>query len=41
MLGDACVIIGASIQASSWSVAQIIVGRVLCVGDTKSIHIKY
>lgn len=31
MLGDALVIIGASIQASSWSVAQIIVGRVLCV----------
>jgi MFS family permease len=30
LMGDALVIVGASIQASSWSVAQIIVGRVLC-----------
>lgn len=30
LVGDALVIVGASIQASSWSVAQIIVGRVLC-----------
>ena len=30
LLGDALVIIGASLQASSWSVAQIIAARVLC-----------
>ncbi|KAJ6092307.1 hypothetical protein N7467_004276 [Penicillium canescens] len=30
VLGNALVVIGGSIQASSWSVAQIIVGRVLC-----------
>lgn len=40
MLGDALVIVGASIQASSWSVAQIIVGRVLCVGNTASISVQ-
>lgn len=31
LLGDAFVIVGGIIQASSFSVAQIIVGRVLCV----------
>lgn len=31
LLGNGCVIIGGSLQASAWSVAQIIVGRVLCV----------
>lgn len=30
LAGNALVIVGAAIQASSWSVAQIIVGRVLC-----------
>src|SRR6201996_642131 len=30
LMGNGLVIVGASIQASSWSVAQIIVGRVLC-----------
>ena len=30
LLGDVLVIIGAALQASSWSVAQIIVARVLC-----------
>ncbi|KAK5949441.1 hypothetical protein OHC33_009615 [Knufia fluminis] len=30
LLGDAFVIVGASLQASAWSVPQIIVGRVLC-----------
>ncbi|KAF2649611.1 general substrate transporter [Lophiostoma macrostomum CBS 122681] len=30
LLGNLCVIIGASLQASAWSVAHIIVGRVLC-----------
>jgi MFS family permease len=30
LLGDALVIIGAALQASSWSVAQIIVARILC-----------
>ena len=31
LLGDVLVIIGGSLQASAWSVAQIIVGRVICV----------
>lgn len=31
VLGDILVVIGGSLQASSWSVGQIIVGRVLCV----------
>jgi len=30
LVGDLFVVVGASLQASSWSVAQIIVGRVLC-----------
>ncbi len=30
LMGDAFVIVGASLQASAWSVPQIIVGRVLC-----------
>ena len=30
LLGDAFVIVGGSLQASSWSVAQIITARVLC-----------
>jgi MFS family permease len=30
LLGDALVVVGGSLQASSWSVAQIIVARVLC-----------
>ncbi len=30
LVGDAFVIVGGSLQASSWSVAQIIVARVLC-----------
>ncbi|KAJ5753591.1 uncharacterized protein N7511_007744 [Penicillium nucicola] len=30
VMGNALVVVGGSIQASSWSVAQIIVGRVLC-----------
>lgn len=30
LLGDAFVIVGASLQASAWSVAQIIIGRILC-----------
>lgn len=31
LLGDILVIIGGSLQASAWSVAQIITGRVICV----------
>lgn len=31
LLGNGCVIIGGALQASSWSVPQIIVGRVICV----------
>ena len=31
LLGNLLVIIGASLQASSWSVAQIIVARIICV----------
>lgn len=31
VLGDILVVIGGSLQASSWSVGQIIAGRVLCV----------
>lgn len=30
LLGNLCVVIGASLQASAWSVAHIIVGRILC-----------
>ncbi|KAH7371117.1 general substrate transporter [Pyrenochaeta sp. MPI-SDFR-AT-0127] len=30
LLGNFCVIIGGSLQASAWSVPQIIVGRVIC-----------
>lgn len=30
LLGDALVIVGGSLQASSWSVPQIIIARVLC-----------
>jgi predicted MFS family arabinose efflux permease len=30
LLGNLFVIVGASLQASAWSVAHIIVGRVLC-----------
>jgi MFS family permease len=30
LLGDAFVIVGGSLQASSWSVPQIIIARVLC-----------
>ncbi|KAF7557814.1 hypothetical protein G7Z17_g485 [Cylindrodendrum hubeiense] len=30
LLGNACVIIGGSLQASAWSVPQMIVGRVIC-----------
>lgn len=32
LLGNLCVIIGGSLQASAWSVPQIIIGRVICVG---------
>jgi hypothetical protein len=31
ILGDLLVLVGASLQASAWSVPQIIIGRVLCV----------
>lgn len=31
LLGDAFVIVGAALQASAWSVPQIIVSRVICV----------
>lgn len=30
LLGDAFVVVGGSLQASSWSLAQIIIARVLC-----------
>jgi MFS family permease len=30
LVGDAFVIVGGSLQASSWSVPQIIIARVLC-----------
>ena len=30
LLGDGLVIVGGSLQASSWSVAQIIIARILC-----------
>jgi MFS family permease len=30
LLGDLFVIVGAALQASSWSVPQIIVARILC-----------
>ena len=30
LLGDCLVIVGGALQASSWSVAQIIIARVLC-----------
>jgi len=30
LLGDGLVIVGAALQASSWSVAQIIAARVIC-----------
>jgi predicted MFS family arabinose efflux permease len=30
LFGDVLVIVGASLQASAWSVAQIIVARVIC-----------
>jgi len=30
LLGDALVIVGAALQASSWSVAQIITARIIC-----------
>lgn len=32
LIGNALITIGGAIQASSYSVAQVIVGRVLCVG---------
>lgn len=31
LLGDLLVVVGGILQATSWSVAQIIVGRVICV----------
>jgi predicted MFS family arabinose efflux permease len=31
LLGNLCVIIGASLQASAWSVPQMIIARVICV----------
>jgi MFS family permease len=37
MLGDGFVIVGAIIQATSFSVPQIIVGRIICVGSPKSV----
>lgn len=33
LLGNACVIVGGSLQASSWSVGQMITGRVICVSS--------
>lgn len=35
VLGNVCAIIGAALQASSWSVPQMIVGRVVCVRDPR------
>jgi predicted MFS family arabinose efflux permease len=40
MLGDMFVIVGASLQASSWSVPQIIIARVLCVSHALDRKIK-
>jgi hypothetical protein len=40
MLGDGFVIVGAIIQASAFSVPQIIVGRIVCVSGPKS-HILF
>lgn len=39
LMGDAFVIVGGSLQASAWSVPQMIVGRILCVCDAKQIHV--
>lgn len=36
LLGNLLVIVGAALQASSWSVAQIIVARVICVSNFES-----
>jgi MFS family permease len=36
MIGDVFVIVGTTIQASSFSVAQIIVARVICVRQKRS-----
>jgi predicted MFS family arabinose efflux permease len=33
LLGNACVIVGGSLQASSWSVGQMIAGRIVCVSS--------
>ena len=33
LLGDILVVIGGALQASSWSVPQIIIARVLCVSS--------
>jgi MFS family permease len=33
LLGNLCVIIGGSLQASAWSIPQIIIGRVVCVSS--------
>lgn len=38
LLGNACVLVGGSLQASSWSVAQMIAGRVICVSSLLVIH---
>jgi MFS family permease len=35
-LGDICVIVGGSLQASAWSVPQIIIARVICVSQADS-----
>lgn len=40
LLGNLCVVIGGSLQASAWSVPQIIIGRVICVRFVNSISLE-